>query len=243
MVKRTARRALLTRKSSYQTLILDILTRGYYFRRKVLYVWRPQGVRGKYTYRRMWRDILRSNLLCEISRWNANKKKKWEKLELKERFVLQDGMLLQFRCQEVFETCRWISHRKFIKCGCDKITVVRLKCGVIYFGDFGNVHLVRKIDGQLFAAKISKSSLLMEYIAINELDLACVVESDIVIRQLNISFYIRARHNSLTTWIKKQVPDNVENERPLSLLITDFGLSRRLSSNPSEASGTPLFCK
>ncbi|CAG8688425.1 13561_t:CDS:2, partial [Funneliformis caledonium] len=136
-------------------------------------------------------------------------------------------------------------------------------------GGFGNVHLVRNIyDGQLFAAKISKSSLQMEYHAMKELqNLAYVVKAHERFHddQSENDYLIMdwVRHNSLSTWIKKQdyvdgdtmrsiikclvpslKPDNilVDNENPLSLLFTDFGLSCKLSSNPRDAKGTPLLC-
>ncbi|CAG8728178.1 2183_t:CDS:2 [Funneliformis caledonium] len=81
------------------------------------------------------------------------------------------------------------------------------------------------------------------------------------------------KYNSLSTWIRKKGQDNgdiirsiikvikvihergwlhrdtkpenilVENESPLSLLITDFGLSSKISSNPSDKRGAPEVLK
>ncbi|CAI2169570.1 10866_t:CDS:10 [Funneliformis geosporum] len=230
------------------------------------------------------------------------KEKKWEKVSLKERFQLQDGMLLQFKRHKEFEIYEFRT-ANLSQCGCDKITnydsqgcstgnlsVVKNKCFLHKYefikrlgdGGFGNVHLVRNIyNGQLLAAKISKASLRMEYIAMKELqDVACVVKAREGFHDTKSNNYYLimdwVKHNSLSTWIQKRSqddgeilrniikclvpslklihdngwlhrdikPDNilVENESPLSLIITDFGLSRRLSSNPSDASGTPLYC-
>ncbi|CAI2187619.1 19083_t:CDS:10 [Funneliformis geosporum] len=132
-------------------------------------------------------------------------------------------------------------------------------------GGFGNVHLARNIyDGQL----ISKSSLRMVYNAMKELqDLACVVKAREGFHDNQLKNYYLimdwVEHNSLSTWIQKKghvnseairsiikclvpnlKPENVlvNNENPLSLLFTDFGLSSKLSSNPSDARGTPLLC-
>ncbi|CAI2187377.1 3204_t:CDS:10 [Funneliformis geosporum] len=185
--------------------------------------------------------------------------KKWDYVALKESFILQDGTILKFKRHQDFEICGSAGSLCEVKnkCFLHKYEFVKRLGG----GGFGNVHLARNIyDGQL----ISKSSLRMVYNAMKELQ-DLVAREGFHDNQLKNYYLIMdwVEHNSLSTWIQKKghvnseairsiikclvpnlKPENVlvNNENPLSLLFTDFGLSSKLSSNPSDARGTPLLC-
>ncbi|CAG8529101.1 6270_t:CDS:10 [Funneliformis mosseae] len=201
-----------------------------------------------------------------MSKWNSKEKKEMGKDGI--QFKLNHEVRFAALISTIIPSLHAFDLDEFrtanlSQCGCDKVTnynennqgcssgslsVVKRNCFLHKYefvkrlggGSFGNVHLVRNIyDGQLFAAKISKSSLQMEYHAMKELqNLAYVVKAHERFHddQSENDYLIMdwVRHNSLSTWTKQ---DYVDGDT-----MRNFGLSCKLSSNPRDAKGTLLLC-
>ncbi|CAI2180674.1 16255_t:CDS:2 [Funneliformis geosporum] len=200
-----------------------ISSRGVITLDKIFYMFGDnEELEGNYMYLEGCEEVFFAGINY-VNGIQRKEKNNWVKVALKERFVLQDGMILLFKRRQGFEIYEFRSD-----CGC-KTCVVKAH--------------------EIFQDYESKNNyLIMDWIRYKSLSTWIKKKGqdkgDII---RNIIKCLGPVLNSIHErgWLHRDIkPENilVENESPLVLLITDFGMSCKISSNPSDKNGTPLFC-